>query len=64
MNRHSYIRKTDGTLARCDVWAEGIIDWFDRFFKSVELDRAIWLIIGVAVGYFGHVISVIINRPH
>jgi hypothetical protein len=29
-------------------WAEGIIDWIEKFFKSVGVDRVIRLLVGFA----------------
>lgn len=49
---------------RRDAWAEGIIDWVERFLRSAGLERATWLIIAFAAGYFADAIRIIINRPH
>jgi hypothetical protein len=49
-------------VMRRDAWAEGIVDWLERFLNSLGLERAIWLIVGFAAGYFGCVIKIIMTR--
>jgi len=47
---------------KTEIIRDRTLDWFERFINSPWLERACWIVIGLATLYFSQVIIHIIDR--